>query len=476
MIFTQSKPAELGLSQKQREAFTKFKRQFKKSEITKEIILDFAKEFSVEFVNMQFTDLFGIPKAVTIPIHKLETALDKNVWFDGSSIEGFTRIHESDMYLQPDITTFAIIPWTIGTPRVTARIICDVYMPDGTPFAGDPRYILKKQLQKAAEMGYEYNTGPELEFFLFRKENSKLMPLPHDKAGYFDQTTDLAADVRADMSFALDSMGIEVEALHHEVAIGQHEIDFRYGDALQTADNAVTFKMVLKAIANHYNLHATFMPKPVFGINGSGMHVHQSLFYRENADTAFYDESDKYHLSLTAKHFMAGQLQHVRALNAVLNPLVNSYKRLVVGYEAPVYVSWAHTNRSALIRVPRFTVGQKKAARIELRCPDPAANPYLAFAVMIAAGLAGVRNKTIPPDPVEEDLYLFTNEELTKRKIGTVSENLYVALQEMKKSELMRDVLGEHAFAKFYETKMHEWDEYRLSVSDWELEKYLEIY
>lgn len=468
------KTAESAVSQKR--VFSKLKHELKKTEPTKKLILDFTKEFNVEFVNMQFTDLLGIPKAVTIPIHKLEDAIDKNVWFDGSSIEGFTRIHESDMYLQPDLATFAILPWTADTPRTTARIICDVFMPDGTPFTGDPRYILKRQLKKAEEMGYTFNTGPELEFFLFKKENGKLLPLPHDQAGYFDQTTDLASDIRADMSVSLDAMGIEVEALHHEVAIGQHEIGFRYGNALSTADNAVTFKMVLKAIANSYGLHATFMPKPIFGINGTGMHVHQSLFCKETGDTAFYDDNDKYHLSMTAKHFIAGQLHHVRAMNAILNPLVNSYKRLVVGYEAPVYISWAHTNRSALIRVPRFTKGQRKAARIELRCPDPASNPYLAFAVMIAAGIAGIKGKMIPPDPVEEDIYLFDEAELSKRKMATVSENLYVALQEMKKSELMRDVLGQHAFEKFYETKIKEWDEYRLRVSDWEIEKYLEVY
>lgn len=467
---------ESELSQKQRITFSKFKRQFKKSEITKEIILDIVKEFNVEFVNMQFTDLFGIPKAVTIPVHKLESAMESNVWFDGSSIEGFTRIHESDMYLKLDLSTFAILPWTIATPRVTARVICDVYMPDSTPFAGDPRFILKRQIEKAEAMGYIFNTGPELEFFLFKKENTKLLPLPHDRAGYFDQTTDLAADVRADMSFALDAMGIEVEALHHEVAIGQHEIDFRYGDALSVADNAVTFKMVLKAIANKYNLHATFMPKPIFGINGSGMHVHQSLFLKSSGDTAFYDENDLHHLSPIAKNFIAGQLTHVRSMNAILNPLVNSYKRLVVGYEAPVYLSWAHTNRSALIRVPRFTKNQRKAARVELRCPDPAANPYLAFATMLASGLSGIQNNMVPPESTEEDIYLFDEAELSKRKMATLCENLYAALQEMKHSDLMHEVLGEHAFNKFYETKMQEWDDYRMHVTDWEVEKYLEVY
>lgn len=476
MAFSFLRTKEPDIFQKQKITFSKFKHKFKKADITKKIILDLAKEFNVEFVNMQFTDLFGIAKAVTIPVHKLQDALEKNVWFDGSSIEGFTRIYESDMYLQPDLATFAILPWTIERSPVTARIICDVYTPDGTPFRGDPRFILKRQLELSAKMGFIFNTGPELEFFLFKKENGKLLPLPHDHAGYFDQTTDLAAEIRADMSSSLDAMGIEVEALHHEVAVGQHEIDFRYGDALQTADNAITFKIVLKAIANRYGLHATFMPKPIFGINGSGMHVHQSLFYKETEDTAFYDENDKYYLSPIAKSFIAGQLHHMRAMNAILNPLVNSYKRLVVGYEAPVYLSWAHTNRSALIRIPRFTKGQKKASRVELRCPDPSANPYLAFAVMLATGLAGIKNKIIPPEPIEEDIYLFDEKELSRRKIGTVSENLYIALQEMKKSELMHEVLGEHAFRKFYETKIKEWDEFRMNVSDWEINKYLEIY
>lgn len=450
-------------------------KSFSKSKLTQKMILDLVKEYDVEFVNMQFTDLLGIPKAVTIPVHKLEAALDKNVWFDGSSISGFTRIFESDMYLKPDISTFAILPWTM-TGRVTARIICDVYMPDGTPFAGDPRHILRRQVEKAVKMGYTFYTGPELEFFLFKKDDGKLAPLPHDQAGYFDQSTDLASEIRAEMSSALDFMGVEIECLHHEVAEGQHEIGFRYSDALQTADNATTLRMVLKAVANKYGLHATFMPKPIAGINGSGMHVHQSLSFIKNGESAFYDEKDSYHLSSTAKHFIGGQLHHIRALNCVLNPTVNSYKRLVIGHEAPVYISWGTTNRSALIRIPRFTKGQKKAARAELRCPDPTANPYLAFAGMLAAGLYGIENKIDPPAPVEEDIYGFGEKEIERKKLKTVCETLHVAMQEMKHSELMRNVLGEHAFSEYYEIKKKEWNEFRLQVSNWEVEKYLEVY
>lgn len=461
--------------QKQRKIFSQFPHDIKSAKLTQKIILDLCKKYNVEYVNMQFTDLLGTPKALPIPFHKLEAAMDKNIWFDGSSIEGFMRIFESDMFLKPDLATFAILPWTLDH-RVTARLICDVYMADGTPFTGDPRYILKRQLERAKKLGYVFYTGPELEFFLFKKENGKLKPLPHDEAGYFDQTADLAADIRADMSYALDFMGVEVEALHHEVAAGQHEIDFRYCDALKSADNAITLKMVLKAVANRYGLHATFMPKPIAGINGSGMHVHQSLSFIKSGEPAFYDAKDKYNLSETAKYFIGGQLQYVRQINAITNPLVNSYKRLVIGHEAPVYISWANTNRSALIRIPQILPGQKKAARAELRCPDPAANPYLAFAAMLATGLYGIENKVEPPAPVEEDIYSFDDKELKKRGLKTVCETLHVALQEMKKSELVREVLGEHAFNKYCEIKKREWKEYRLSVSEWEVTKYLGVY
>ena len=411
---------------------------------------------------------------MTIPVHKLEDVIDRNMWFDGSSVEGFTRIFESDMYLKPDLATFSVLPWTRGRGDSTARLICDVYMPDGKPFEGDPRYILKKMLKKAESMGFSFNTGPELEFFLFKKNGGKLSPLPHDYAGYFDQTTDLATDIRKDMSLALDQMGVEVEALHHEVAAGQHEIDFKYGNALTTADSAVSLKLVLKAIADMYGLHATFMPKPIAGINGSGMHVHQSLF--KGGENAFYDENDDYKLSKIARSYIAGQLKHVRAMNAVMNPIVNSYKRLVAGYEAPVYIAWASRNRSALIRIPKFIEGNTKAVRAELRCPDPSCNPYLAFAVMLAAGLDGIENNLTPPAPVEENIYELSDEEAKEKGIGNLSENLYVALEELKNSKLMREVLGEHTFEAIYRGGMAMWDEFRMQVTQYEIDKYLEIY
>ncbi|HZV12661.1 MAG TPA: glutamine synthetase family protein, partial [Candidatus Kapabacteria bacterium] len=371
-------------------------------------ILALAAENNVEFVNFQFTDMLGIVKGVTQPVAELADSIEHGVWFDGSSIEGFTRIFESDMYLKADLNTWAIIPWTKGTRGCTARLICDVYMPDGKPFEGDPRYILKKQVERAKKAGYKFNTGPELEFFLFKKENGHLMPLPHDTAGYFDMTTDLAHEIRQNMTHAMQEFGIHVEALHHEVAVGQHEIDFRYGDAVTCADNAVTMKYVLKAIANQHGLHATFMPKPIAGINGSGMHVHQSLFTPDGKKNLFFDPKDNYHISQLAKHYIAGQMKHIQAMNAIMNPTINSYKRLVVGYEAPVYVAWGQRNRSALVRIPRYTPGRDKAVRAELRCPDPSANPYLAFAVMLAAGLDGIDKKMKVPNPVEENIFEFT--------------------------------------------------------------------
>lgn len=438
-------------------------------------VLSLAKEHNVQFVDMQFTDILGILKAITIPATKLEEALENNVWFDGSSVEGFTRIFESDMYLKPDTSTFAILPWTKGTGQVTARFICDVYMPDGTPFEGDPRYILKKQVERAEAMGYKYYVGPELEFFLFKMdEEGNPHPLPHDRGGYFDQTMDLAAKIRRDMTFGLQAMDVDVEALHHEVAVGQHEIDFKYDEAVKTADNAMTFKHVLKAIANLYDLHATFMPKPIAKINGSGMHVHQSLF--KDGSNAFYDGSDQHGLSSLAKSFIAGQLSHIKALNAIINPTVNSYKRLVVGYEAPVYVAWATRNRSALMRIPKITSGRTSATRCELRCPDPTANPYLAFAVMLAAGLDGIEKNMTPPDAVEENIFEFTDAESARRGIGSVAGTLKEAIDSLEKDDVVRGVLGEHTFGKFYEAKSAEWDDYRVSVSKWEHDRYLELY
>ncbi len=430
---------------------------------------------NVKFVQLQFTDLNGLLKGVTIPVSKLKNALDDGLWFDGSSIEGFTRIFESDMYLKLDADTYAVIPWTANEDPVVARFMCDVYMPDGKPFEGDPRYILRRQLERARKLGYVYNVGPELEFFLFRKENGKLLPLPHDTAGYFDQTTDLAERIRQDMTTALHGFGIDVEALHHEVAVGQHEIDFRYSNALKIADQASTLKFTLKYVAGHHDLHATFMPKPIAGINGSGMHVHQSLFSPEGKNL-FFDPRDDYHLSKLAKSFIMGQLTHIKAMNAILNPTINSYKRLVVGYEAPVYIAWGQRNRSALIRIPRYTPGREKGVRAELRCPDPSANPYLAFAVMLAAGLDGIEKKMTPPAPIEENIYEFSEAEAKQRNVGVLSKDITEAIDNLEKDKVVRGALGEFVFDKFCELKRQEWDSFRMQVTPWEIDQYLEKY
>jgi len=439
-------------------------------------ILEQVKQDNVKFVQLQFIDILGVVKSLTIPVDKLPGSLEDGTWFDGSSIEGFTRIHESDMFLRPDVDTYAVIPWLNSPNGNTARFICDVYTPDGEPFVGDPRYILKKAVAEAEEMGYEYNTGPELEFFLFKKENGELKPLPHDKAGYFDLTTDEAIDIRSEMHHALTAFGIDVEALHHEVAEGQHEIDFKYGPALKTADNAVTLRFVLKAIAQRHGLHATFMPKPIAGINGSGMHVHQSLFYKETGKNAFFDESAEYMLSDVAKSYIAGILAHIKGICAITDPTVNSFKRLVPGYEAPVYLSWARVNRSALIRIPRYSKGKSQATRCEVRCPDPSSNPYLAFAAMLKAGLDGIKNKMTPPKPVEEDLYEFSDEKLASMNIDTLPASLGEAVAAMQKDPIAKAALGEHTFEKYIEAKKAEWDGFRLYVSQWELDKYLEMY
>lgn len=376
-----------------------------------------------------------------------------------------------------DPNTYAVIPWTKKNPDedIVARFMCDVYMPDGKPFEGDPRYILKRQVERAEKLGYVFNVGPELEFFLFRKEDHKLLPLPHDNAGYFDQTTDLAMDIRQKMTTALYEFGIDVEALHHEVAVGQHEIDFRYSDALNIADQASTMKFTLKWIAAHHNLHATFMPKPIMGVNGSGMHVHQSIFNNEGKNL-FFDPKDDYHLSNLAKYFIQGQLSHIKAMNAILNPTVNSYKRLVVGYEAPVYIAWGQRNRSALIRIPLYTRGREKSVRTELRCPDPSANPYLAFAVMLAAGLDGIRKKKLPPPPVEENIYDFTREEAMARNIDILPRDITEALDHLRKDDVVREALGEFAYEKFCNLKKIEWESYSLQVTPWEIDQYLEKY
>ncbi len=429
----------------------------------------------VKFINLQFADVMGIVKSVTIPARIFDHVIEGGQWIDGSSIAGFTRIAESDMYLIPDLSTYAVIPWERGE-FTTARVICWVFNPNGDPFPGDPRHVLYRQLERVAQLGYKFMTGPELEFFLFAKNGDTIDPLPHDHGSYFDLSTDLASTVRKDMVQALQEMGIDVEASHHEVAIGQHEIDFEYGDAIPTADRAVSFKYILKAIAQKHGLHATFMPKPVEGINGSGMHVHQSFRSLDTNKNAFVDESDPYGLSKIAKQFIAGQLYHARSLCGVIAPLVNSYRRLVPGFEAPVYVSWARTNRSALIRVPAIRGGNTAATRIELRCPDPSCNPYLAFAVMLAAGLDGIEKDLPLPEPVEENLYHFTDEDLKRRNIPTLPATLGEAVDEMEKSDLVHSALGDHVFEKLIEAQRSEWSDFRRHVSSWERERYLGVY
>ena len=438
-----------------------------------------AKADGIRFVQLQFTDILGIVKAVTIPIHRMEDSVKHGTWFDGSSIEGFTRIAESDQYLMPDMATFAEIPWQPGDgPRGTARVICDVFTPRGEPFAGDPRFVLRRQVERARKLGYVVNMGPELEFFLFRRDEAgKVTPLPHDLAGYFDFSTDLAQEVRQDMVDALEAFGISVEAAHHEVAAGQHEIDFEYSDALKTADNALTFKFALKAIAQLHGLYATFMPKPIFGINGSGMHTHQSLFSIEKGRNAFADPDNKYGLSDLARSYMAGILAHAKGMAAVLAPTVNSYKRLVPGSEAPTYITWGRTNRSALIRVPMISPGKSiEGTRAEVRCPDPSSNTYLAFAVMIAAGLDGVERGLALSDPVEESLFEMDASRVSERGIQELPGTLGQAIDELRADPVVCEALGDHVLEHYVEAKTAEWNEYRTQVTQWELDRYLEAF
>ncbi len=436
-------------------------------------VLDRAKADGVKFVNLQFTDIVGSIKSVAISIERFEDSLVRGTWFDGSSIEGFVRIFESDMFLKPDPASYRIIPWR-PQDKKSARLICDIFTTDGKPFDGDPRFILKKAMEKAKKMGYVYNTGPELEFFLLRKSDSKITTVPHDVGGYFDfSPRDLASDVRRDIILALEDLGMEVETSHHEVGPGQHEIDVRYSKALDAADNTITLKYTIKAIAQKYDLHATFMPKPIFGVNGSGMHAHQSLFDLKGKN-AFYDSKDKYKLSKIAYSFIAGQLEHARALSAVVAPTVNSYKRLIPGYEAPVYICWAQINRSALIRIPRYSSGREQSTRVELRCPDPSCNPYLAFAAMLEAGLDGVKKNLAPPKPVEEDVYQFDNAKLKELGIGTLPGTLSEAMKELEGDEIIKSALGSHASNMLISASKVLWDEYRIQVTRWELDRYLE--
>jgi glutamine synthetase len=437
-----------------------------------DFILSKVKEDKIEEIVLQFTDVIGSIKSVYFPVSQLKDSLEQGTWFDGSSIEGFARIHESDMYLKPDSSTYAVLPWN---PKM-ARFICDVFTPEEKPFAGDPRFVLKNAVDKAKEKGFVFNTGPELEFFLFQKPNGEIHPTPHDTASYFDfSSKDLASNVRSKIVSFLLQLNVKVEASHHEVAFGQHEIDFEYDNALTTADRAITFKQTVKSVASSFDLYASFMPKPVFGINGSGMHVHQSLSDLKGKNL-FFDSSDKYNLSKTAMHFIAGQLNHIKAMSAVLSPTVNSYKRLVPGFEAPVYICWARTNRSALIRVPKIFSGKSKAARIELRCPDPSANPYLAFAVMLEAGLNGIEKKLTPPEPIEEDVYEFSDEKLNELNISTLPCSLSEALNELEKDSLIKNALGNKILEGFLKAKKAESTEYNRQVSDWEIKNYFHLF
>lgn len=439
---------------------------------TAEDVKAIVKEQDVKFIRLQFTDIFGTLKNVAITSEQLDKALNNETMFDGSSIEGFVRIEESDMYLRPDPNTFAIFPWRPQSGKV-ARLICDVYNPDGTPFEGDPRYVLKRAIKEAEDMGYTFYAGPECEFFLFVTDSEgNPTTITHDNAGYFDLgPVDLGENARRDISMALEEMGFEIEASHHEVAPGQHEIDFKYEDGLTTADNVMTFKLVVKTIAQRHGLHATFMPKPIFGINGSGMHTHQSLF--QNGKNAFYDPNDNMQLSQAAYNYIGGILKNMRSIAAITNPTVNSYKRLVPGYEAPVYLAWSGRNRSPLVRIPAV---RGNATRLELRCPDPTCNPYLALAAMLTAGLDGIKNKVTPPPPTDRNIFAMTAKEREELGIGSLPGSLEEALTELENSELARKVLGGHIFERYVEAKRIEWDDYRLKVHQWEIDEYLTKY
>jgi glutamine synthetase len=436
--------------------------------------LDEIEDKSVDFIRLQFTDILGTVKNVSIPAKQAEKAFTEGIYFDGSSINGFVRIQESDMRLEPDPTTFAVLPWRDGPEVTSARMISDVHdTATDAPFVGDPRKVLKDAVARAREMGYTVNAGPEPEFFLFQEDEEGNATLEwSDKGGYFDLAPkDLAQDVRGDIIYGLEDMGFEVEASHHEVAQSQHEIDFKYEDILSTADNVATFRSVVRAIASQHDLHATFMPKPIPRINGSGMHTHLSLF-TEDGENAFHDDDDEFNLSETAKQFLAGILDHAPAITAVANPTVNSYKRLIPGYEAPVYVAWSDVNRSALVRKPAARV--PAASRIELRSPDPSCNPYLAFAVMIHAGLDGVKRGLDCPDPVRENIYDFDEQKREEYGIDTLPSNLGNAVDELEEDEVVMDALGPHVSEKFVEAKRQEFQEYLVEVSEWEIDRYLE--
>lgn len=436
----------------------------------KKDVMELIKQYDVKFVRFWFTDILGQLKSFAVPVEELEVAFEEGMGFDGSSIKGFTRIEESDMIAIPDPTTFAILPWR-PKEKAVARMFCDIYRPDGKPYEGDPRYALKRNLEKMKEMGFtHFYLGPELEFFYFKNDQGTEIL---DKGGYFDYPMDAAEDLRRETIFCLEQMGIRVEYSHHEVAPSQHEIDLRYAEALEMADIVMTYRVVVKEVAKKYGLYATFMPKPIFGVNGSGMHTHQSLFIGDK--NAFFDPNDKYHLSDVAKKYIAGILTHIKEITLVLNQWVNSYKRLVPGYEAPVYISWARRNRSALVRVPMYKPGKEKATRIELRSPDPACNPYLAFACMLRAGLEGIKKGYQLPEPIEKDIFHMSEEERKALGIDSLPGNLGEAIEYAEKSELLKDTLGDHIFNELLENKKLEWDEYRIQVFPYEIEKYLPI-
>ncbi|WP_440988581.1 type I glutamate--ammonia ligase [Haloarchaeobius baliensis] len=438
-----------------------------------EAVLEQIEEQNVDFLRLQFTDILGTVKNVSVPASQAEKAFEEGIYFDGSSIDGFVRIQESDMRLEPDPSTFAVLPWRKTEESAAARLICDVMdTSSGEPFPGDPRGVLKRAIARADDMGYDINAAPEPEFFLFEEdEDGRATTKTNDAGGYFDLAPkDLAQDVRRDIIYGLESMGFDIEASHHEVAEGQHEINFTYDDALSTADNVATFRSVVRAIAAEHDLHATFMPKPIPRINGSGMHTHISLF--QNGENAFHDDDDEFNLSETAKQFTAGILEHAPAITAVSNPTVNSYKRLVPGYEAPVYVAWSDRNRSALIRKPAARV--PAASRIEARFPDPSCNPYLAFAALIHAGLDGIEQDLDCPEPVRENIYEFDEAKREEYGIETLPTNLGEAVDALEADEVIADALGEHVYEKFTEAKRAEFKEYLVDVSEWEIDRYLE--
>jgi len=439
--------------------------------MTNKDILKIVKEKNVKFIRLWFTDVLGFLKGFAISPAELEGALEEGMGFDGSSIEGFARIEESDMVARPDPDTFAILPWRAGEEYSVARMFCDIYEPSGKPFEGDPRFVLKKNLARAKELGFTYNVGPELEYFYF-KDSQK--PQPLDNGGYFDLVPlDVAQDLRRDTIFTLQALGITVEYSHHEVAASQHEIDLRYNDGLTMADNVMTYRLVVKEIARQHGVYATFMPKPIFGINGSGMHVHQSLFKGDK--NAFFEKGEKYHLSSIGKAYTSGILKHAPEITAITSQWVNSYKRLVPGYEAPVYICWAQMNRSALVRIPMYKPGKEKATRIEYRSPDPSCNPYLAFSVMLAAGLEGISKKYKLAEPANDNIYHMSEEEKEKAGIKSLPEDLLEAIKIAEKSKLIKECLGEKVFEYFIRNKKMEWNEYKAQVSQYEIDKYLPI-